>query len=905
MPSRALALLLLASCGTAPVPARRTPQPEPEPAAPGAPEDEAPLGRLPSDVRPLRYGLDLTIVPDLERFAGEVRVEVDLDRARSVVWMHGLDLRITDASIEEGDERVPATWTTVPDSEGVGGLRPERPVGPGRATIRIAWDAAFDRNLQGLYRVDDAGESYAFTQFEAISARRAFPCFDEPAFKTPFDIALTVRADHVAIANTLQRSEERAPEGMRRVRFATTEKLPTYLLAFAVGRLDVVAAPDLPANDVRSRPLPFRGIAAKGRGQRLAYALAHTGPILAALERYFGIAYPYDKLDILAVPDFASGAMENAGAVTFREPLLLLDDASPEDQKRAYANVMAHELAHMWFGDLVTMPWWDDIWLNEAFATWMGHRVVETVHPDYRAGVQLLERVQGAMGSDSLVSARRIRQPIDTHHDIRNAFDGITYSKGAGVLGMFERWIGAETFRRGLSAYMAKHRFGSATADDLLAALSEAAGRDVATPFRTFLDQAGLPMIEATPSCENGSARIALKQSRYLPVGSSGDRAMTWRLPVCARSAVRGEALESCTLLEAAEGSIALPTEGRCPDWVIPNADGAGYFRWSLPPSDLAKIRRAFGKLTPRERLSFADSLGGAFGAATLPAADVYRALEPLARDETRAVATAPMGLVRFARERIADEAMRPRVEAFARRLYAPVLRRLRWDARPGEDGETKLLRADVIEFLAHVGRDPAVRREATRRGRAFLGIGGDGRIHPDAAPPEMHDVVLAVAVQEGDAAAWDAVLAHVRPDTDASLRSKLISALGSTHDPALAERARALALDARLRVNETMGPIGAQMGELEMRQQTWEWMKSHFDALVERLSTRGSGWLPWMAASFCDDAHGAEAREFFAPRVAALPGAPRNLAGATEAIGLCAARVAAHRESATTFFRR
>jgi alanyl aminopeptidase len=890
--------VLAAACGQQPEepPPARAPAP-----APSAEDVVVPLGRLPADVKPLHYELDLTIQPDTERFSGEAAIEVELERPRSVIWMHGRELDVTEAVVERADRpAVRSAWEQA-DPEGVVELRPDEPVGPGKVTLRFKWNAAFERTVLGLYRVDAGGDSYAFTQFEPILARRAFPSFDEPRFKTPFDVTLTVRTDDVAVSNAPVLATEPGADGTKRVRFATTAPLPTYLVAFAVGPLDVVDGPPLRPNAIRTHAVPFRGVTARGQGRRLAYAFAHTGPFVEALETYFALPYPYEKLDIIAVPDIGPGGMENAAAITFRESGILLDDAqAPEEQRRGFAYIMAHELSHQWFGDLVTMAWWDDVWLNEAFATWMGTRIVQTVHPEYEANLGLLQYVFSAMDTDGLVSARRIRQPIDSLHDIPNAFDAITYAKGAAVLAMFERWIGIEPFQRGVQAYLGAHRFGSATADDLLQALSEASGRDVATPFRTFLTQPGVPLVEATLACDGSAPRLDLRQSRFLPVGSAGERTVTWQIPVCARY---GAERERCTLLAERTGTLGLDGAD-CSAWVLPNSDGAGYYRWSLSAADLARLQGvAWPALTPRERYSAADSLSAAFAAATVPAAAVFAALQPFAIDPSRPVAIAPMALVGFARDYLADDdAMRGRVEAFGRRLYAPVHHRLGWEPRPGEDGETKLLRAKVIDFLARVARDPAVRREAASRGRSLVGAEG---LRLDTVSPELVDVALAVAVEDGDARLFDTLLGKLHASQDDLTRSRILGALGATRDPQLAERARALSLDPRTRLNEATKVLSAQMRERETRSATWEWIKAHFDELTARLSQRGVGSTPWLASSFCDGERAADVEHFFSPRIGALAGGPRNLAGAVEAIRLCAARVAAQRESAREFFGR
>lgn len=867
-------------------------------------ESPIPVGRLPEGVTPLEYTLFLEVVPGRARFQGQVDIRTRFDEAQRVVWLHGRDLNVTEAAaLPEGAEPIGATYRQETD-DGVASLRFPEPIGPGEVILTLTFDAPFNRQLEGLYRVDTRGESYAFTQFEAISARLAFPCFDEPRFKTPFELTLSVRADHEAVANTLI-TRTREVGDMKHVRFARTEPLPTYLVAMAVGPLDIVEHAPIAPNDVREQPIPFRGVAVRGQGARLAYALEHTAPLLADLEAYFGIPYPYDKLDIIAVPDFAAGAMENVGAITFRESLLLLDsERAPEQQKRAFAYVMAHELAHQWFGNLVTMPWWDDIWLNEAFATWMGNKVLRNVHPEYEPALSMLGSVHGAMGADSLASARQIRQPIESNHDIRNAFDAITYRKGGGVLEMFERWIGEDTFRDGIREYLAQHRFRTATADDLLDALSRIAGRDVGTPFRSFLLQPGVPLVGVEPRCDDGAATLAVSQSRYLPVGSTGERAAVWQIPLCVRVGQGRETDEPCELVTEAEASVAL--EGACPDWIMPNAEGAGYFRWAMPSEDLEQLMRAgWRRLSPRERLSVASNIVASFEADTLDAADAFEAFGRIAADESRAVATEPMRTIAWARSYLVDEAGRAAVARFASRLYGQRGRHLGWNARARESSEDSLLRHEVLSFLAFTAEDARVRREAALRGRRYVGFGGPGGIDRDAVHQELVGLALSVAVQEGDAAFFDHLLAAFRASDDALFRSEALRALGSTHDSALSERALALALDPALRVNEVPLILGTQLQMDETREQAWAWLTENFDGVFGRVAATRVGSAPWYAASFCSEEKAAEVEAFFAPRIERLPGGPRNLRGALEAIRLCAARVEAQGESAQTFFRR
>ena len=869
--------------------------------APTAPVPLAvPTGQLPREVRPLGYTLELEIVPSRERFTGRAQIAVQIDHPTSVIWLHGKGLHPTLVQAVAGGHAYPASWTqTTEDGVAVLNFGLTLPVGP--AMIEIRYDAAFERDLEGLYRVDVAGANYAFTQFEPVSARLAFPCFDEPSFKTPFEVWLTVPKDDTAIANAPEVSSE--PLGdLKRVRFAKTPPLPSYLVAFAVGPLDVVAGAPIPANDVRKEPVPLRGVAVKGQGAQLGYALQHTGKILDALERYTGLPYPYGKLDLIAVPDFGPGAMENAGAVTFREWLLLIDPKSAaEGQKRAFAGVMAHELAHMWFGDLVTMPWWDDVWLNEAFATWLGSHVVAELYPDYRAELHLLESVQDAMQEDGRVSARMIRQPITSTHDISNAFDSITYQKGAGILAMFERWLGDEAFRAGLRAYLAAHAHGNATATDLIGALAAASddAPAIGAAFHSFLEQVGVPLVEAEVVCgEAGKAELKLAQSRFLPVGSTGDRARMWQLPLCARYATGGQTHESCTMLTAATGTLAL--DG-CPDWLVPNASGIGYFRWSLAAKDLAKLRRAWPQLSPRERLSTVDSLRAGFEGGRTRADDLLAAIEPLASDEQRAVATVPMEILTFARDYLVDDATRPALTEFARKLYQPVLRRLGWLDRAGEDGETKLLRAQTVAFLADVGLAGFPRQHAAQIGRGLLGLRGKDA-EPEPVASDLRDVAVRLAVEDGDDAVFDAAVARLKATSEPTERQRLLAAIGSVRDERAA-RALALALDPALKVNEVYAVPRMQMQDPRTREAAWQWIETNFDALTGRVSLRRAGYTPALAVPLCSEAAATRVEAFFAPRIQAMTGGPRTLASALEQMRLCAARVQAQKEGARKFF--
>ncbi|MGB8329267.1 MAG: M1 family metallopeptidase [Polyangiales bacterium] len=861
------------------------------------PLEPAPQGKLPEGVRPTGYRLSLTIVPERDTFSGTAVIDLELDEPSATIWMHGQDLNVTSIHATHATVRIEASWEQqTPD--GVVRVQLAEALPAGKSSLHIEYAAGFDTPLRGLYRVDTDGHAYAFTQFESISARLAFPCFDEPRFKTPFDVTLTVPADQIAAANTPVHRTIDLPDGLHRITFLPTPPLPTYLVAWAVGPLDVVHGPTIPANAMRPFPVPLRGIAAKGQGPRLQYALERTGAFVGVLEEYFGIAYPYRKLDLVAVPDFAAGAMENAGLITFREWLLLIDEQRvTEDQRRAFAYVLAHELAHQWFGNLVTMPWWDDIWLNEAFATWMGNKVVQTLHPEYRADLAELAAVQRAMRLDALTSARSIRQPIQSNHDIRNAFDAITYEKGGGVLTMFERWMGADAFREGIRRYVREHEGSTATSDDLLAALEEASDIDVTPPFVSFLTQPGVPLVtgRAERSCEDRARGLQLSQERYLPIGSHGEANRIWQIPIC----VRHSAGTSCALLTEADNHLSLPG---CPTWWMPNDDGAGYFRFSMSPEDWTNLRtRGFGELSDRGRMAVADSVEAAFDRGDIDADALLPWFPVFVGSPMRQVAEAPMNPLRFMMLDAAPPKLRSSVRSYARDLYRALYRRLGWRARGSDSSDSKLLREAVIRFMLMDVRDKEARTHAARLGRAY--IGHRTRATPKTVDAQLAGLALATAVQENGDAFFEQLIGALQTSTDATARNQFLSALGHAEQAKLSERALGLALDPRVRVGEIGQLLGPQFRNPRTRERAWQWLTVNFDALSVRYGSSQVGGMPWYAASFCSDEAAADVRHFFTPRVAELTGGPRNLDGAVEAIELCAEKVRVTRPSVEKAF--
>lgn len=863
-----------------------------------------PTGKLPDGVTPTRYQLELDVAPAAERFAGVVRIDVTLDDATRSIWLHGRGLEASDAHVLTPDgARVPAAFTEV-EGTGVARLTTDRPVGPGTATLVIAYSAPFNQSLEGLYQVKRDGHAYAYTHFQPLAARRAFPGFDEPRFKTPYDIAVTIGGDDVAVSNAPERETIALGDGRRRVVFETTKPLPTYLVALAVGEFDVVEWAPIPPNAVRDRPVPLRGIAPKGKGGKLAYALEHTAPLMAILEDYFASPYPYAKLDIVAVAEFNAGGMENVGAIFYREHYVLMDETPSIYQLHGYAYIHAHELAHSWFGNLVTPAWWDDLWLNESFATWMSDRVVHAWRPDEFDDRGPVRRANWAMRTDRLGSARRVREPIESEHDIATAFDSITYSKGGGVLSMIERYIGADAFRDGVRRFMDRHAHGVATAEDFFAALSETARDPGLMPaFRSFVEQPGTPLVETDWSCRpNGATDLTLKQSRSLPLGSRGAPGLRWSIPICLAYSEAGERRRQCLLMTKAEQTTTLPTTV-CPDWILPNESGAAYLNFALTGRGWDALIETVDDRPPSEALTLIASIWAAYEAGLVSTRRVLRAAEAAARSLHWDMASAPMQLLRDVKNFVVPPDRRTTAIAVLRRIYRPALARFDLSdaalAATEASSDLALLRGDLIWFLALDAEEPDLRARLSRLGQAFVGYGTDGALHRDRLHPNLVRVALIVATQEVGLPFADALIALRRKTDDAVLREHIIRALGYQTDRAMLERAWQLILEPSFPRRDA-GQLLRRLGHrVDNREVLFAWMVENYDALIERLPRGYRAWVVWRTSAFCDSASRDRVEDFFADRVQPHRGGPRALENVLEYIEICTEFVQAQRPDA------
>ena len=837
-----------------------------------------PLGKLPEGVRPVHYVLELKIDPNQPRFSGDVQIELELQAPAQVIWLHGrgLNVRTVELVLPDGERRAAQYKQHSPD--GVAAVTVAAPLPAGRMTLHMGYDAPFDEQLAGAYRVAVNKQQYVFTQFQAIDARRAFPCFDEPRFKTPFALSISHPAGVVAVANSPESGVQPLPDGGQMVRFQSTPPLPTYLVAFAVGDFDIVEWSALARTALRDRAVPLRGIAVKGNGAQLRQALALTEPMVTRLEQYFAQPYPFAKLDIVAVPDFAAGAMENAGLITYRDSILLLGEKATEGQRRRLITTHAHELAHQWVGDLVTPPWWDDIWLNESFATWMEFKIAQQIDPGGHYDRALLAGTHSAMAQDSLPSARQVRDVVSGADDIAVVFDEIAYEKGGAVLAMLEGYLGEADMRDGIQRYFRRHSGGTATSDDLIRALVEGNGDvKLARALDSFLSIPGVPLLTLRSTCRNGRAELSIRQSRYEPLGyKSTRRAERWSVPFC----VRTSAGQQCNLLEQNEQRVALSA---CPDWVMPNAGGLGYFRFSLDRVSFQNLVSHVDQLTDREQIALADSVMAGFQAGQYSFADVLALARMLAVAPEREVATALIDGWERVHWSWLDERQRTTSAAQIRAVFAARLQQL--DTRQPDQ---RLFAASLQRFVAIAGQDPALRAELATAAMRYLAA--DSEVQNGAElQPEFLRTALSVAVVDRGADAVDAILRKLATSSDAFVRDAMLSALAAAATPALQERVHDLLLGKTLRRNEVDGLL-LGLPRQGRAAQHWPWIEANIDALIGLGSTSLGTIAPYLGASTCTVADLQRLKSTFGQRARKWEGADHSLEQSSSGVQSCIA---------------
>ena len=842
--------------------------------------------RLPAGVTPSHYTLRFDVDLANARFDGTETIRIDVAQPTRTVVLNAAEITFREVTIDSGSTKQTAT-VALDEERQTATLTVPQALPKGAAQVHISYGGILNDKLRGFYLSTENDQRYAVTQLEATDARRAFPSFDEPSFKATFDIALTIDRRDMAISNGRMISDTPTADGLRHlVTFGTTPKMSSYLVAMAVGRFSCVEG--------AADGIPIRICGTEGKQDMGRIALDAAQQVLKFYNTYFAIKYPYGKLDVLAVPDFAAGAMENTAAIFYRERDLLVDskDASLTVRKRIAA-VLAHEMAHQWFGDLVTMKWWDDIWLNEGFANWMENRALASVRPEWNIAVDEAIVNQTALGLDALTTTRPVHATVDTPAQIDEAFDAIAYDKGASVLRMIENYLGPDAFRTGINAYLRAHAYGNATSQDFWSAMAASSGNPIDRILPTFINQPGAPLLDVAVSCVNNRSQIDIAQQRFFldPAQMQTRSAARWQIPVCVKSGPSGAT--SCDII--ADNRQTLSLGNSCVPWAFANAGAQGYYRTAYSPGTLRALApRIEEALTPPERLSISGDEWALVRAGRHSAADYLTLATGYATEHVNGVLSNVTDRLDFVDEYLTSADSRPRFQAFVRTLFTPLFQEIGFASTAVDSDERRALRATLISTLGLTGADPAVAASArTALDRSLAG--------GPALDPTLARSIIAVAARNGDAPLFDTMLAASERSSSGDEKYRYLYSLAEFRNPALLERALAYSLTSKLRSQDTASYFSHFFGDEAARPRAWAFMKEHWKELEPKVTIFGGDTTVVASLSaFCDASTRDDITAFFAAHP--LPSAARTLTQTVERINNCIALRAAQTPTVAAF---
>jgi aminopeptidase N len=826
-------------------------------------------GKLPKNAVPLAYRIDLA--PDLQAltFTGREEVELDITKPTATLTLNAASLAFVKVTLIDGDKA--AGEVSLDEKAETATIRFPHALAVGRHSIAIDYTGLIPAQPHGLYYNDfdtaQGRQRMLITQFEATSARYMFPGWDEPAFKARYTLSVTLPAGFAAVSNTPIASSE--PDGaVTKVRFGETPRMSSYLLVLAAGPLDRIhemsAAADIGVWSVA------------GKAELGRYALGVASKILPYYNDYFGVPYPLPKLDLIAIPgNFSAGAMENWGGITFIDNDIHYDPASssPETRERDFS-VIAHEMAHQWSGDLVTMGWWNDTWLNEGFATWMAAKATDHFNPDWQIWLRTRSAKEEAMAIDARRTTHPIQQPIHDDSEIGLAFDSINYEKGAAFIRMLENYLGEASFRDGMRRYMKAHAYSNSTTADLWSALEAASGKPVAKIAAGFTEQPGVPLISIASDCVKDRLVATLTQSRFT-IHDPDAAKLSWRVPV-AIGAIGGEPPRTLLVGDKPE-TVSF---AGCARPVQANFGDVGYYRVEYAPSALQALAAAYTSLPAANRATLlADQWALVEAGRASPA--TYLDLTKQLGGETELVVWRSVldalhqidNLLRGAPERDA-------FRAYGAGLIHPVLDRLGWDPKPGETSEAALLRGSVIDMLGRFG-DAGVIAESKKRFEAFLA-------DPASLSPSLREAVLDTIGRGADQALWDKLRALGNSASGTEEKLRYYYALAGARDPALVDQGVGIGLTDEIAIGRVNRFLGHEAAESDDPNRVWHDVQTHLDPILNKLGkipgmgSRGS-LLPMIARASNDPAIAAEL--LAQPEVNATSGARRGADRAAEDI--------------------
>lgn len=825
--------------------------------------------RLPGNVETEAY--ELTFTPNLEKatFGGEELIRVRLLKPAKTITLNSAEIEFKEASVTASGATEKAEVVLDATKE-MATLTVGKELSAGPAEIRITYTGILNDKLRGFYLSETKKRRYAVTQFEATDARRAFPSFDEPAYKATFQISLVIDKGDTAISNGSIVSDTPGPgEGKHTLKFTATPKISTYLVAMMVG--------DFVCREGSADNIPVRVCAVPEKAEFTGFALEAAQDILKYYDKYYSVKYPFQKLDIIAFPDFAAGAMENVAAITYRETLLIIDDRTASvDLHQAVADVLAHEMAHQWFGDLVTMKWWDDIWLNEGFATWMAWKPVEAVKPGWHEEQQEIQQTGGALSSDAIASVRPIRANAETPGDIQALFDGVAYGKAASVLRMVEAYVGPEVFQKGVNAYLEKHAYGNATAEDFWNQLTATSGKPVDRIMKSFTEQSGAPYVAVHSACSGGKTQVTLTQERYFADAAKmkeGSKEL-WQIPVSLRAAGAKTAIQK--LLTERKQTFEL---SGCAAWVYANASGRGYFRSGYDTEALVKMSDELEtSFSPEERIHFLGDVWVQMRVGRIGIGDYLATIQKMQGERSRAVVAVMMGRLGEVHDQIAAPEDRAKFEAWVRSLLNPIAAELGEKPVAGEPDERRGMRADVIATLAQVGRDQKLLTGSRSVAEQFMK-------DPTSVDVAIAANALTTAALQGDRELYDKYRERMKSAKTPEEYYAYFGALGVFPQPELVKRTFEFGLSPDVKSQDMFVVVGP-IGNPPTQEMAWGLFKENFPAILKKVDGPDAVQFATVAGLFCDAKLRDDSQQFFAGQK--LPGTQRILRNAKDTVNAC-----------------
>ena len=780
---------------------------------------ETPAYKLPTSVSPQRYAIRLT--PDLSAFtfAGEETVAITIHEPVAEIVLNAIELTIHTVAVSGPDGQTIAGTVSLDSTQERATFHFPQTLVPGAWTLQLSFSGTLNDKLHGFYRstyttADGQEKVLASTQFESTDARRAFPCWDEPALKAVFQVSLVIDAALTAISNAAVVRETPLPAtGQKEVVFADTIKMSSYLVAFIVGEFEATEPTDVDGT-------PLRVWAVPGKLHLAKFGQAIGAASLSFFSRYYGRTYPGDKLDLVAIPDFAFGAMENLGAITFRETALLVDEnRAARSELERVADVVSHENAHMWFGDLVTMKWWNGLWLNEAFATFMEMMAVDDWKPEWQRWTSFAVSRAAALQIDGLQSTRPIEFPVRHPDEAAGMFDILTYEKGAAVLRMLEQYLGPETFRTGISNYVQKHAYDNAETTDLWDAIEESARQPVRTMMDSWVFQPGYPLISA--AVEDKTLILSQRIFQYLP--AEADATRRWHVPLFIRAKSGGQELTRTVLLDEDEVRLTLPAT---PDWVVVNADGHGFYRVRYSPDLLKRLTGTIqGNLSATERFNLINDTWAAALAGLTPLAD-YLDLLLLFEDETEHnVWSAILGSLHYL-DRLLDPAQRPALQARVHSLLGQLTSRLGWQPSDGENVLIGQLRGELLAALGTLGNDRATQAEARARYAAY-------KSDSASVDPNLVPALVSIVAHNGSAAEYDEFYTAFKTAKTPQEEIRYLFALAAFQPSELFERSLTLTINGEVRTQNAPFFMRQLLLNTHQRERAWQFLKDNWDDML------------------------------------------------------------------------